>query len=114
MGKFFRWFRTPKATPLQLFILFFGIFYYVYFATDLFEGLPELLQVAIYGFMILLSIIAGASWVDSKRLAWALKKIARRKDLSDTEKMNEILYILDEALYNLDRKVEEKKKEGKK
>lgn len=99
---------------MQLFLLFFGIFYYIYFATELFSSLPDLLQVAIYGFMILLSIIASASFIDSKRLSWALKRIARRKDLTEAQKFEEILMVLDEALYNIDRRLEQKKKEGKK
>jgi hypothetical protein len=111
MGKTGKWLRTPKATPLQLLILFVGIFYALYMVTDIGDNWWNFVKVFIYGFFIFLSIIAGASMIDWKRLGYKIRRIMRNKSLSEEQRRERCLDILDEALYNIKKDI---KKGGKK
>lgn len=110
MSKFIKWFRSPKATPLQLFLLFCGIFYFIYTSTELLNEIPELLRVAIYLGLMLLTILAGASFIDAKRMGLLVKRIARDRNKTDKEKIDEIINVIDEALYHASKILKKKKK----
>jgi hypothetical protein len=103
IGKITKWFRTPKATPLQLLILVGGMFYFIYISNDLFK-------VFIYIFLGVVTILSGYSFIDSRKLAWNVRNTLRRKDMPDKERIDEALSVIDDALYDLDRKVKKRKR----
>lgn len=112
MGKTAKWFRTPKATPLQLLILFIGIYYALYTITELLDEIPDLIQVLIYGVVIMFSILAGASLIDWRKMGYRIRRIARDKNLEESERLDQILDVVDEALYHADKIVKKKKSKG--
>ena len=114
MGRRLRWFREPRLTPLQAFILVFACFYAFYsYTTYLDEILAGALQAIAYVCLVLFGMFLGGSLVQYKKMAARIRRIARMK-IGDAEKMDLIMDVLDELLYIVEREIEKKKKGGKK
>ncbi len=109
MGKKAKWFRTPIATPLQILILVFGTFYFIYFSTELFDNLPDFLKVGIYVLAIVITILSGASFIDSKKMAWQIRRLLRKPDTPDSQRIRDALDFTDDILYDVDRIIKKKK-----
>jgi hypothetical protein len=89
------------------------MFYFIYISTELFKGLNDLLKVFIYIFLGVATILSGYSFIDSRKLAWNVRNTLRRKDVPDKERINQALLVIDDALYDLNRKIKKQKQKRK-
>ena len=96
------WLKTAKATPMQIVIAFSAIFYFIIADTAIYqENMPDIWKTVIYAGILTASILTGMSLTQSKELAKQVKIIGRDKTKSNDQKVEEILDVVDDALYSV-------------
>lgn len=84
----YEWLKSTKLSPVQLIYMFIAIFAFIFFATDIFEALPDILKVLLYGGTILVGVLLGVSIFDIKKIAEEMKAIYQNKNFTAEEKVN--------------------------
>jgi len=84
----YNWLKSTKLTPIQLIYVFIAIFAFIFMATDIFEALPDIVKVSIYGSTVLVGMLLGVSIFDIKQLAQDMKAIYEDKTMTLEQKIN--------------------------
>jgi len=84
----YNWLKSTKLTPIQLIYTFIAIFAFIFMATDIFDALPDIIKVSIYGSTVLVGVLLGVSIFNIKQLAKDMKAIYEDKNMTLEEKIN--------------------------
>lgn len=84
----YNWLKSTKLTPIQLIYTFIAIFAFIFMATDIFDALPDILKVSIYGTTVLIGVLLGVSIFNIKQLAKDMKAIYEDKTMTPEQKVN--------------------------
>ena len=84
----YNWLKSTKLTPIQLIYTFIAIFAFIFMATDIFDALPDIIRVSIYGSVVLIGVLLGVSIFNIKQLAKDMKAIYEDKNMTSEEKVN--------------------------
>jgi len=100
-SKTVEWLKTTKLTPVQLIYVVMALFAFIFMATDIFDRLPGLVKVAIYGSIVVIGVLLGVSFVNIKQLAQDMKAIYIDKTMTAEEKVNAFGNLALQVLYKL-------------
>lgn len=95
------WLKATKLTPVQLIYVVVALFAFIFMATDIFEQLPGLLKVGIYGTIVVVGVLLGVSFVNIKQLAADMKAIYIDKTMTAEQKVNAYGNLALQILYKL-------------
>ena len=79
---------TQKLTPLQLIWVMFGIFFFIFIDTDVFQDLPSIAKIIIYSSFMVGCVLLGVSLINVKKIAADLKAIYIDKNMTPEQKVN--------------------------
>ena len=97
----YEWLKATKLTPLQLIYVFMAIIAFIFMATDIFEALPDIIKVVIYGGTIVIGVLLGVSIVNIKKLAQEMKAIFIDQSMNSEQKVNAYGNLALQILYKL-------------
>jgi len=100
-SKTMEWLKSTKLTPVQLIYVVVALFAFIFMATDIFDRLPGIVKVGIYGSIIVAGVLLGVSFVNIKQLAEDMKAIYTDKTMSAEEKVNAFGNLALQVLYKL-------------
>jgi len=95
------WLKATKLTPLQLIYVFIAIIAFIFMATDIFEELPAIIKVVVYGSTIVIGVLLGVSFVNIKKLAEEMKAIYIDNSMNAEQKVNAYGNLALQVLYKL-------------
>ena len=87
------WINEKRITPLQLFIVVIGIFYFLYNDTEIIQSLPDIVKVGIYAGILVITAAAGISLVNVKEIATKIKDIMQDRKMTPHEKLNAMMGV---------------------
>ena len=97
----YEWLRSTKLTPIQLIYVFIAIFAFIFMATDIFESLPDIIKVSIYGTVVVVGVLLGVSIINVKKLAEEMKAIYIDQNMTAEQKINAFGNLALQVLYKL-------------
>jgi len=87
-GKVKKYLATQKLTPFQLLWVVFGIFFFIFMETDIFQSLGDVWKIMLYASFMVVCILLGVSIINVKKIAMDLKAIYVNKSMTAEQKVN--------------------------
>lgn len=82
------WLTTQKLTPIQMFFIIIGTFYFIFTQTNLYDYIPDFIQTILFVIILLIGVLLGVSFLNVKKLALEMKTIYEDKSMTPMQKVN--------------------------